>query len=300
LVPRAEPYRPAAALQAACFQRGVNASGARLIHHYSNAVFHLPAADLVARVTPGSEAGRRLRDAQRVVDWLVDEHGFPATAPASVDAVDFDGHATVTFWRYYHQPHPTPRPNARDLATLLKRLHTITGAPPVPLTPWVPLASLEAALAKPSSHAVLDPAEHDWLWEEMLRVRDECDHLDYPLGRGLVHGDAWAGNLLWHGSGWLLGDWDWVGWGPREIDLIPTWHAAARYGRGPQWAQAFIDQYGYNLADWSGYPTLMHMRDLAQLPGPLGRADNSDAHRNALRQRLDGIRTSDTSTWTAL
>lgn len=60
----------------------------------------------------------------------------------------------------------------------------------------------------------------------------------------MIHGDAWAGNLLSAPEtspiGAVLGDWDWVSAGPREVDLIPTWHAAARYGKGASWVSDFI------------------------------------------------------------
>lgn len=43
------------------------------------------------------------------------------------------------------------------------------------------------------------------------------------------------------------------------------------------------------------------MRDLAQLPGPIRRARESNPHREALRERLDGLRSGDTtSAWRAL
>jgi hypothetical protein len=48
----------------------------------------------------------------------------------------------------------------------------------------------------------------------------------------------------------VLGDWDWVSIGPREIDLIPTWHAAARYGKGETWVSDFVHRYGYDLSSW--------------------------------------------------
>ena len=126
-----------------------------------------------------------------------------------------------------------------------------------------------------------------------------------PLGTGLIHGDAWAGNLLSSPGtppvGAVLGDWDWVSAGPREIDLIPTWHAAARYGKPASWVSDFTSQYGYDLARWEGYPIMLAMRDLVQLTGPIRRARDSDPHRQALRQRLDSLRCGDaTSVWTAL
>lgn len=99
----------------------------------------------------------------------------------------------------------------------------------------------------------------------------------------------------------ILGDWDRVSWGPREVDLIPTWHAAVRYGRDEAWIQDFVQQYGYDLRDWDGYQTLLTMRDLAQIPGPLRRSGDSAPHAAAVRQRLDAIRASDrTATWIAL
>ena len=135
-------------------------------------------------------------------------------------------------------------------------------------------------------------------------MRRELAELDWPLGEGLIHGDAWAGNLLWDTATTppraVVCDWDRVSWGPREIDLIPTWHAAVRYGRDEAWIQDFIKHYGYDLRDWAGYPTLLAMRDLAQLPGPLRRASNPP-HAAALRQRLGSIRAGDrTATWVAL
>ena len=55
----------------------------------------------------------------------------------------------------------------------------------------------------------------------------------------------------------------------REVDLIPTWHAAARYGKGAARSEAFAHRYGYDLARWDGFRTVMDMRDLVQLTGPL-------------------------------
>jgi hypothetical protein len=99
----------------------------------------------------------------------------------------------------------------------------------------------------------------------------------------------------------VLGDWDWVSTGPREIDLIPTWHAAARYGKAASWTGDFVSRYGYDLGRWEGYSVLMAMRDLVQLTGPIRRARDSEPHRRALRQRLDSLRCGDTtSVWTAL
>ncbi len=187
---------------------------------------------------------------------------------------------------------------------LLRLLHQID-APPVALPTWVPLQSLEATVGATDLSAALTDDERTWIRKRIDQVRDAIASLDWPLGTGMIHGDAWAGNLLASTdaapAGVLLGDWDWVSIGPREVDLIPTWHAATRYGKGPAWVDDFISRYGHDLATWDGYPDLIAMRDLVQLTGPIRRADNSERHRQVLRQRLDALRSGDTaSTWTAL
>jgi hypothetical protein len=90
--------------------------------------------------------------------------------------------------------------------------------------------------------------------------------------------------------GLLLGDWDWVGSRPREVDLVPTWHAVRRYGRDDSWKNDFVAEYGYDLADSPGFEVLMHMRDMMQLTGPLRRAGADQRYLAFLRQRLSGIR----------
>jgi hypothetical protein len=95
----------------------------------------------------------------------------------------------------------------------------------------------------------------------------------------------------------LLGDWDSVACGPREVDLIPSWHAARRYRTDPDWARRFADRYGYDLAASPRFELLMEMRDLVQLSGPLRHARRSPVHAQALRQRLDGSRARDFGRW---
>ncbi|WP_194908762.1 phosphotransferase family protein [Catenulispora rubra] len=134
-------------------------------------------------------------------------------------------------------------------------------------------------------------------------MRERLADVEWHLPPGLVHGDAWAGNLLADSrtGGLLLGDWDWVSSGPREIDLVPTWHAARRYGRDDAWSSAFAHEYGYDLTGSPGYEALMHMRDMMQLTGPLRRARSDQQYFTFLRQRVSAIRAGDRSSqWSTL
>jgi Phosphotransferase enzyme family len=292
------------ALQQGSAAVGLDTAGARLIHHYSNAIYLLPAHDAVARISFGSGAAERIARSQAITRWLVQEHQFPATEPLEdTNPVSVDS-AVVSFWNYYPQPQDAPPLTSQHLAALLRLLHD-AGTPPLALPDWVPLESLHATVADPVLSAALTGDERAWIMGQIGEVRDKIAGLDWPLGTGLIHGDAWAGNLLSYPgvspTGAVLSDWDWVSTGPREIDLIPTWHAAARYGKKASWVSDFVNQYGYNLGRWEGYPVLMAMRDLVQLTGPIRRARDSEPHRQALRQRLGSLRSGDTvSVWTAL
>ena len=291
------------AMRRASAAAGLDAAGAKLIHHYSNAIYLLPAHNAVARVTYGHDAAERVARSQAITRWLVQQRGFPATQPLDDTSPVTVSGLVVSFWVYYRQPKDAAPLTSGDLAVLLRLLHQ--GGSPVPLPVWVPLTSLHATVDDRLLSVALTDDERAWIMTRIAEVRDKIAGLEWPLGAGLIHGDAWAGNLLhWPGGGTaraILGDWDWVSTGPREVDLIPTWHAVARYGKPASRISDFISQYGYDLGQWEGYPVLMAMRDLVQLSGPIRRAPDSEPHRRLLRERLDSLRRADTtSIWTAL
>lgn len=290
------------ALHRACDSAGLDPRGAVLIHHYANAVYLLPAANAVCRIMCGSHSAERAATSVTITRWLTLQHNFSAAAPVpGIEPIPIDANTTASFWTYYPQPDHHRSPTSAHLGPLIRRLHGLPH-PPTRVPDWVPLRSLEHTLRSPAVLAAINPADRDWLLGQIDQIRHELDLLDWPLGWGLVHGDAWAGNLLWHTAAGpdatVLGDWDSVCRGPREIDLIPSFHAARRYRRGREWAQAFAVTYGYDLSTWPGFPTLFAMRDLVQLSAPLRRAPDEPALARALRQRLEGIKGRGPTTWT--
>jgi hypothetical protein len=261
---------------------GLDTAGARLIHNYSNVIYLLPVNDAVARITFGHDAAEQVTRSQAITSWLRHQHQFPATQPLDNTSPVTVNSAVVSFWAYYPEPENAPPLTSGQLAALLRLLHQAE-TPPLTLPAWLPLSSLHATISDPTLSAALTGDERTWIRNQITEVRDKIGGLDWPLGTGLIHGDAWAGNLLSSPGappvGAVLGDWDWVSAGPREIDLIPTWHAAARYGKPASWVSNFTSQYGYDLAQWEGYPVVLAMRDLVQLTGPIRRARDSDPHR---------------------
>ncbi|WP_067468726.1 aminoglycoside phosphotransferase family protein [Nocardia amamiensis] len=291
-----------AALRSACEAYGFDPTGAELIHHSSNAVYVLPQHRVVGRVSTIETDADRPRRTYEVTQWLIERHDFAATAPLPGAQPDqFNGY-TVGFWHYYPQTSSTPGPTSKELGRLLRSLHAVP-TPQIELQQWTALESLHGALLEDdTTESAISAEERAWLLRRVDEIRKELSELDWPLGIGLIHGDAWAGNLLWDNTTnpprAILGDWDWVSVGPREVDLIPTWHAAVRYGRDTVWVRNFIEEYGYDLSDWSGYHVLLDMRDLVQVTGPLRRAEASPEHAARLRQRINDIRAgSRTTSW---
>jgi Ser/Thr protein kinase RdoA (MazF antagonist) len=285
----------------ACELAGFDPTDARLVHHYANAVYVLPRENAVVRLAHGPQGTRRAETSLELTRWLAVDHDFPVTAPLpETGAIAVDHTTTATFWTYYPQPDDDHKPTSAHLGELVRRLHDLP-RPPVTLPRWTPLRSLETAVRASAVLAAISSEEQRWLLDHITTIRHDLGRVDWPLGWGLIHGDAWAGNLLWNSAAGseatVLGDWDSVCWGPREIDLIPSFHAARRYGRGSDWAEAFIGAYGYDLSSWSAFPTLLAMRDLVQLAGPLRRAPQEPTLARALRERLDGIRSGSTATW---
>ena len=273
---------------------GLDVRGAQLIRLFATAVYHLPAADAVARVAAPASASLvvRLETSVMVTRWLADA-GFPAVEPLPVEQpVSTDG-CVVTLWRYL--PQDGFRPGVADLGHLLRRLHSLP-PPPVPLPAYRPLTSVRQAIE--SSRAIGDD-DRSWLAERCVRLLDAYDQLRFALPAGMIHGDAWRGNLLRGRNGSaVLADWDAVSVGPREIDLTPTLQAP-RFGLSPPEADAFAAAYGYDLRAWEGYPVLRNMRELSTTTALLrnGHAD-ADARRE-LQVRLRSMRTGDDRRWTS-
>jgi Ser/Thr protein kinase RdoA (MazF antagonist) len=139
----------------------------------------------------------------------------------------------------------------------------------------------------------LSAGDRRWLQEAVAEVLDSYGHLEFPLGEGLLHGDAYPGNTLWNGNSALLGDWDETAFGPREIDLANTFQGV-RFGRTQQELTAFAEAYGYDPAQWPGLSVLTRMRDLHALGSFIRRADKGDgAALDQLAFRLRTLRSGD-------
>lgn len=285
-----------AALDAACTQAGLDARDAVVLHVRANAVYHLPREGVVARVRfapgdPGAVVGR-FTAAIRVTRWLRDQR-FPAPAPVDLDQpVKVTGHV-VSFWKYVTVTGEGR--NAAALGRLIRRLHDLP-PPAVALPAANLLGSLRADLQNSSA---VTAGERCWLLARAGELEQQYQQARSVLGAGLVHGDAHAGNLLHTPGGVVLGDWDSVCCGPRELDLVPTslWW---RFGRPQAEWDRFRAAYGVSTAGLPALPLLQRFRELRGLAAYVRNAGES-AFRTELSKRIAALRTSEQDQpWRAL
>jgi aminoglycoside phosphotransferase (APT) family kinase protein len=286
-----------AALEAACAVAGLDARDAVLLHVRGNAVYHLPRVGVIARLRvvaghPGTVRAQ-FTAALQVTAWLC-RNGYPATEPLDLDQPVAVGGHLATFWRYV----TVTSTDTRDLATLgrlIRRLHNLSHAD-ISLPAANPLGSLRADL---DGSDAITPANRQWLLARADDLEDQYQHTQWVLGTGLIHGDAHAGNLLHASSGVILGDWDSVSHGPRELDLVPTsmWY---RYGRTRTEWDAFCAAYGVNPADLPDLPLLQKLRELQALAA-YARNATDGAFRDELARRITSLKASNrTMAWRAL
>lgn len=286
----------------ACQQAGIPAMHPRLLRHYANAVYLIEDAPLVARVAYGTGSVERARTAIAVTGWLVGE-GFPATEPAVLACGDHPvifaapGEVAATFWRYYPQPSEPPDWDLDVLGRIARRLHDLASVPPVPLPSFRPMRSIRRAVRDALAAGSFDKRSLQWLDSRIDELRDEYDGLDFPLGVGLIHGDLYTGNLMSAdaGPGAVLGDWDSVCIGPREIDLAPTF-TATRFGLEAESVNRFARAYGYDLRAWPGYATLRAIREVSTLTALVRLAPTDRASADELRHRLKTLQHNDSAT----
>lgn len=278
-------------LTTACKLTCIPVRDARLLHAHSNTIYYLPAAEVVARINGNDHSGIRAKASLEITRWLAD-HDVPVTEPALDEAVDVGG-ATVTFWRHYRQ-HRNDRPSPRHLGKILRHVHAIPELP-FPLPDYEPLIGLTTILNNGTTSGVLSASDRHWLHEQVRQLITKYRTLPSVLGKGLVHGDAYAGNTLWAGNRVLLGDWDETSIAPRELDLANT-AQAKRFGTPDAEIDEFLSTYGYDPRGQHLFETLVAMRDLHTLTSYIRRAQRGDQRARAeLAYRIRSLQNSSMS-----
>ena len=225
----------------------------------------------------------------RVARWLA-HHDFPAVRllPGVEQPIRVDDQL-ATLWTYI--PEVGPRPGGADLATLLQRLHTLPH-PRHSLPPWQPMNQIRRRLAEPED---LSPDDHAFLLDECDELEDQLGTLRYVLPPGVIHGDAFLGNVIAGPDGPVLCDFDSTTIGPREWDLIPAAVGSLRMNYPVNEHLPLAEQYGFDVIGWEGFPVLRRLRELKLVTSVLPILRSNPSIRSQWQHRMHSFKTGDTN-----
>ncbi|WP_037308861.1 aminoglycoside phosphotransferase family protein [Amycolatopsis orientalis] len=271
------------ALRRTCELLGVDAEGARLLRFTNNAVYALASAPFVVRIVGSTQLRHRVGTVVRVARHL-EVHGVPAIRllPGIEQPVPVGEHLVTVWWKV---PSTGRKAKSADLAALLRQVHALE--PPEGLAEWAPFAAVRARV---SDAEELADGDRRFLLDRCAEVEAALATLDFPLPRGLIHGDAHPGNVIAGPDGPVLCDFDSSGVGPPEWDLTPLAVGLERFGDPPARYRVFAERYGFDVTTWSGFSVLRAIRELKLTTSVLPILRSHPSVRDELRKRLDDLR----------
>lgn len=278
----------AEALTGAAALLGLDPSGARLLRFTNNAVYQLARAPVVLRIVGSRKLRHRASRAVAVARHF-ERHDIPAIRLLpGVDQPISVGDHVVTAWEYV--PSIGRRPTSADLGRLLRRVHELPA--PEGVGEWDPLGDVRARIADAEELAASD---RRFLLRRCSEVAAALDELEYPLPRGLIHGDAHPGNVILGSGGPVLCDFDSSCVGPAEWDLTPLAVGRERFADPAGRYRMLADVYGFDVTAWDGFPVLRAARELKLTTSVLPILRSHPQVRGELRRRLTDLRTGRTS-----
>jgi len=235
---------------------GAVADDARLLRLTNNAVFALPTAGVVVRITRSHGLQDRVHKVVRLARYFESVNAPTIRLAAGVEQpVEADG-LLATVWRYVP---PTPaQPTVADLGAVLRRFHELDAATAA-VPAWDPVAD---ALVRIGDAEGLRDGDRELLLEWCDRLAPRVAELNARAERRLIHGDAHVGNVLREPDGRpVLCDFDATCVGPWQVDLVAVAVGEARFGRAGA-HRALAAAYGYDVTQDADWPLLRQAREL--------------------------------------
>lgn len=268
-------------------QLDVPSHDARLLRLTNNAVFALPAAGIVVRITRSTVLHDRVHKVARLGVWFTDRDAPTIRLVPNVEQpIPVDG-LLATIWQYV--PPTEPAPTVEDLGQLLRRFHNL-GTPSFPLPAWDPVADARSRLA--DAEALRDD-EADYLLTWCDRLAPRIAALNERSKGKLVHGDAHVGNLLrTPAEVVVIGDFDPTCEGPWQVDLVAVPVGETRFGRRGAHAR-LARAYGYDVTQDPDWPILREARELKMVCAAVPLLASAPGVAREFRTRLRSVRTRD-------
>lgn len=136
-----------------------------------------------------------------------------------------------------------------------------------------------------------DSADLEFLRRRKREIESDFKELTFPLGWGVVHGDAHTGNLMRDLIGQIhLIDYGDVCVGPREWDVCVL---AVGYSVGTIDAHSYAEfstAYGFDPFKWDGFDTIKAARELNMTTWLMQLVDQSPQVNDEINKRLYDLR----------
>jgi hypothetical protein len=272
----------------------IDATDALLLRLTNNAVYALPSAGLVIRITRTRRLHARVHKVAKLGAWFRTVGAPTIRLAEAIEQPIADGPLLATAWQYV-RPNP-PHPDASDLGDALRAFHRLD-LPPFKLPQWDPIGDARTRI---SDAEALDDADRDYLLAWCDRLQPRLETFAASSKPGLLHGDAHEGNLLRDNNGRiLLCDFDATCIGPFQVDLVPPPANEARFG--PTGGHTKLaTAYGYDITIDPAWPLLREARELKMIAGGVPLLASAPGVANEFRLRLNSVRAGDTGVrWTA-
>ncbi|WP_439650290.1 aminoglycoside phosphotransferase family protein [Glycomyces amatae] len=273
-------------------QLGVDDKDARTLHMANNAVYALPRAGLVVRITRSTRLHDRIRKGARLGAWFA-EVDAPTIRLAETDEQPLQYEDLLaTVWELVP---PAETPSIDDLGPVLREFHSLP-VPDLGLPVWDPVGTARKRIA--DAEALADD-DRDVLLDWCDRLGPLVNELVEHSPLSLVHGDAHVGNLLRRADGRvILCDFDSTCLGPFGVDLAAV-AAAELWFRSTGEHTKLAKSYDHDVTTDSSWPVLREARELTFLVGGVPLMASTPGVAEEFQRRLHAMRTGDTSVpWT--
>lgn len=271
----------------ACREAGLDPSGASLLRLGENMLYQLASEPVVVRIARDLQHWDDAVKEVHVAEWLEMNKVRAAQAyPVQVQQPLKVDRYPVTFWRFI-AGRPAETSEAAYLGAVLRDLHQV----PRPGTFSLPGLEVFRHVPERLESAPISTSDKEFMRRRVEELTGALHGVDFVLPQCAIHGDAHIKNVMISAGGDpVLIDFEVFAWGQPEWDLAKTATEASMGMYEPAEYEAFVEAYGFDVADWPGFPVLQAVMQLKMVTWLAQNVDHSAAIAGEYQKRILTLR----------